>query len=97
MCYWYHRLRAHVVCITGYLLSRIEGTAGSPEKPLSELGKISYKSYWKCTLLCYLHKHRDYPTITIKSKSWYLPQIATTCISDGIMRAATCSTVVRRM
>ena len=88
-------MREHVVCITGYLLSRIEGTAGSPEKPLSELGKISYKSYWKCTLLCYLHKHRDYPTITIKSKSRYLLQIAT--ISDGIMRAATCSTVVRRM
>ena len=88
-------MRQCVVCITGYLLSRIEGTAGSPEKPLSELGKISYKSYWKCTLLCYLHKHRDYPTITIKSKCRYLPLKAT--ISDGIIQAATCSTVVRRM
>lgn len=56
------------VYITGYLLSRIEGSAGSPEKPLSELGKISYKSYWKRTLLSYLVKHKDDPSITIKSK-----------------------------
>lgn len=43
-----------VVC-TGYLLSKVEEKVGSPERPLSDLGLISYRSYWKEVLLRYLH------------------------------------------
>ncbi|MEQ2183836.1 hypothetical protein GOODEAATRI_002060 [Goodea atripinnis] len=43
----------------GYLLTRQEGQAGSPEKPLSELGRLSYLAYWKSVILEHLYKHPD--------------------------------------
>lgn len=34
-----------------YELTKREGKQGSPEKPLSDLGKLSYRSFWTWTLL----------------------------------------------
>ncbi|XP_071106629.1 histone acetyltransferase KAT6B-like isoform X4 [Haliotis cracherodii] len=51
-----------------YLLSRIEGQPGSPEKPLSDLGKVSYMAYWRSIIIEYMHKVAD-DKITIKAIS----------------------------
>jgi len=39
-----------------YALSKKEGKVGAPEKPLSDLGHVSYRSYWSSTLI---HHIRD--------------------------------------
>jgi len=59
--------------MSGYLLSRVEGQPGSPERPLSDLGKVSYESYWKSVVLTYLHSHRDISQITIARMLYLFP------------------------
>eukprot|EP01134_Creolimax_fragrantissima_P001345 CFRG1345T1 len=49
-----------------YLLSRKDRKLGSPERPLSELGELSYKAYWSSVLLSYLYDHREDDTLSVK-------------------------------
>lgn len=49
-----------------YLLSRKENSLGSPEKPLSDLGQISYIKFWKYSIL---HVIKDKNETTIKEIS----------------------------
>ncbi|KAF0305461.1 Histone acetyltransferase KAT7 [Amphibalanus amphitrite] len=51
-----------------YLLTKTENKIGSPEKPLSDLGLISYRSYWKDALLRYFADFRG-KVVSIKDIS----------------------------
>lgn len=50
-----------------YELSKREGLVGSPEKPLSDLGRLSYRSYWSYVLLDQLKELKG--TVSIRDLS----------------------------
>ncbi|XP_042566125.1 histone acetyltransferase KAT5-like [Clupea harengus] len=56
-----------------YELSKLESKTGTPEKPLSDLGLLSYRSYWSQTileiLLNLLSDYGERPHITIQEVS----------------------------
>ena len=47
-------LSSTVPMFPGYLLTRREDKVGSPERPLSDLGLISYRSYWREVILTHM-------------------------------------------
>ncbi|CAI7865130.1 unnamed protein product, partial [Closterium sp. NIES-54] len=50
-----------------YELSKKEGKVGTPERPLSDLGLLSYRGYWLRVLLRILKHHRG--NLSIKELS----------------------------
>jgi histone acetyltransferase MYST1 len=52
-----------------YELSKRENTTGSPEKPLSDLGKISYRSYWTFVLMQIFNNKESISNISIQEIS----------------------------
>ncbi|KAG0324974.1 hypothetical protein BGZ99_001188 [Dissophora globulifera] len=78
-----------------YLLSKRENKTGSPEKPLSSLGLLSYKSYWKTVLfqrLLAIHrdesrKHRVSIDDLSQETAMTLDDIVTTLQTNNMIRA----------
>ncbi|CAH8504574.1 unnamed protein product [Heterobilharzia americana] len=62
----------HFLISLSYELAKIEQVVGTPEKPLSDLGRLSYRSYWEKVILNFLLEH---PNCTMNELS------AKTCIS----------------
>lgn len=52
-----------------YGLSKLEKKAGTPEKPLSDLGKVSYESYWSEAIVNFLKDHDPEEPISIDDMS----------------------------
>lgn len=48
----------HLSIPLAYELSKKEHKVGTPEKPLSDLGLLSFRSYWTEVLLNILQKHK---------------------------------------
>jgi len=73
-----------------YLLSKAERQPGTPEKPLSDLGRVSYHSYWKSVILEYVHANKNRQQITVQGiqacTSMHPQDIAVTLILLGFMR-----------
>lgn len=52
-----------------YEITKREDKVGSPEKPLSDLGKVSYRSYWTHVLINLLANYDSTEDITINDMS----------------------------
>jgi histone acetyltransferase SAS3 len=49
----------HLLIDFSYLLTRVERKTGSPEKPLSDMGLVSYRNYWRLVLCHYLKDYKS--------------------------------------
>ncbi|KAK0672955.1 putative histone acetyltransferase [Cercophora samala] len=52
-----------------YLLTRVEQKTGSPEKPLSDMGLVSYRNYWRLIMCKYFVQHAEEKGLSIKKIS----------------------------
>ncbi|CAK5034607.1 unnamed protein product [Meloidogyne enterolobii] len=51
-----------------YQFSKLEHKIGSPEHPLSDMGLLAYRSYWRSVLFSALRQRNNSQTITIKGR-----------------------------
>lgn len=90
-----HRHHIARVQLVGYLLTKRENKTGSPEKPLSSLGLLSYRSYWKSVIfhrLLAIHrsdnrKHRVSLDELSQETAMTIDDIVTTLQTNNMIRA----------
>ncbi|KAI8626472.1 hypothetical protein F5Y19DRAFT_478587 [Xylariaceae sp. FL1651] len=64
----------HLLIDFSYLLTRVEEKSGSPEKPLSDMGLVSYRNYWRLILCKYLIEH--VPEVKTQKRGLSIRQIS---------------------
>jgi len=71
-----------------YYMSKLENRICTPERPLSDMGKVSYKSYWADTLLEVLHQYKGNLSIKELSELTYIKtdDIVSTLSSLNLVR-----------
>ena len=72
MLFFLARLQLIYFRFAGYLLSKKEERHGTPEKPLSDLGLLSYRNYWKYSLCREFQEMRGEESISISSALFFL-------------------------
>lgn len=55
----------HMLIEFSYLLTREENRTGSPEKPLSDMGLVSYRGYWRLIMCYQLLAQKPYSKLSI--------------------------------
>ncbi|GBE88242.1 hypothetical protein SCP_1300570 [Sparassis crispa] len=80
-----------------YLLSKKEGRAGSPEKPLSALGALGYRNYWTLSLMRYLRAAPPNPRLEDISAatSMTIEDIHSTLVHLNMIRVDVAATPMR--
>ncbi|KAF2835598.1 hypothetical protein M501DRAFT_961629 [Patellaria atrata CBS 101060] len=66
---WQRQGAGQILMGVSYELSKREGRLGGPEKPLSELGRRAYLSFWLSTLARYILAHASKKTFTVREIS----------------------------
>ncbi|KAK8045217.1 MOZ/SAS family protein [Apiospora rasikravindrae] len=70
-----------------YLLTRVEEKTGSPEKPLSDMGLVSYRNYWRLVMCKYLLENT--PSEKLQKKGLSIRKVAddTGMMPDDVISA----------
>ena len=69
-----------------YELSKLENVIASPEKPLSDLGMLSYRSYWSWVLL--QHLNASHKPLSIRELRYVTIESARSITSSAIAQVA---------
>ena len=74
---WQRRGLGQILIGASYVLGKKEGRFGGPERPLSDLGRRGYVSYWSGEIARFILNQPKQRTVSIKELSdetWILPE-----------------------